>query len=96
MANRPKSYRALRPQQRAANMKRPDKFYTGTDWRKVRRIVLDASPICVIEGCTEAATHVDHIIPRTWGGADYALSNLQPLCHGCHSRKTRNEERAKR
>jgi 5-methylcytosine-specific restriction protein A len=30
---------------------------------------------------------VDHIVPRSAGGAD-TPGNLQPLCRPCHSRKT--------
>lgn len=37
-----------------------------------------------------AATDVDHVVPRRQGGGDVA-ENLQALCHGCHSHKTRRE-----
>jgi hypothetical protein len=33
------------------------------------------------------ATDVDHIIAKSKGGTD-AYSNLQSLCHRCHSQKT--------
>ncbi len=32
--------------------------------------------------------HVDHVVPRSEGGAD-AMDNLQTLCASCHSTKTR-------
>jgi 5-methylcytosine-specific restriction endonuclease McrA len=33
---------------------------------------------------------VDHIVRRSDGGSD-EWSNLQPLCHSCHSMKTSRE-----
>ena len=57
----------------------------GAPWRKLRAEVLAAQPWC--GECGAVATDVDHIVPRRRGGTD-AFSNLRPLCHGCHSRKT--------
>lgn len=37
------------------------------------------------------ATDVDHIVPREQGGSDQ-WSNLQALCHSCHSKKTATED----
>lgn len=55
-------------------------------WRKVRAAYLMSHPVCV--ACKRAAAcHVDHIIARERGGTDDE-SNLQALCHSCHSRKT--------
>ncbi|MCE7937130.1 MAG: HNH endonuclease [Chloroflexi bacterium CFX6] len=36
--------------------------------------------------CGEPATHVDHRVPKAWGGAD-DLSNLQAACERCNLRK---------
>ena len=65
--------------------------YNTARWQRLRRMVLNRDPICVADGCTQPATDVDHIKPRSRGGRD-ALYNLQGLCHRCHSRKTAVED----
>jgi 5-methylcytosine-specific restriction enzyme A len=45
----------------------------------------------VADGHKEA--HADHVLPIAQGGARYDLANGQTLCHGCHSRKTGQEQR---
>ena len=59
-------------------------------WSKVSKMVRRQEPICRI--CENAlAQMVDHIIPLKQGGERLALSNLQPLCHKCHSHKTKED-----
>lgn len=56
-------------------------------------MVLHDNPLCVdcqAQGFARAATDVDHIIAKRFGGTD-EMDNLQPLCHECHSRKTNRE-----
>ena len=77
--------------------------YNG-NWRKLREMVIRKSPICAdpfkkhtpLFGITPPLSsrhslHVDHIIPKRDGGTDH-LSNLQVLCHSCHSVKTLMEK----
>lgn len=68
-----------------------DPFYGTGAWTRCRKFVLTSEPLC--RSCKAPASVVDHIVPRTQGGADYDLENLQPLCERCHNRK-RQEERA--
>lgn len=72
----------------------------GARWQKLRLMFLRSNPICadpfgVHVGQLVAATEVDHITPKSQGGAD-AWTNLQPLCKSCHSRKTLGEQRTQR
>jgi 5-methylcytosine-specific restriction protein A len=69
------------PEKRASSAKRG----YGANWRKIRAAHLKKHPLCVV--CGEPATNVDHIIPLAKGGTN-ASSNLQSMCHSCHSRKT--------
>lgn len=66
---------------------RPTSHQRGYDaaWRVLRREVLDDEPFC--RACGSVATDVDHIMPRRRGGSD-DRTNLQSLCHRCHSAKT--------
>lgn len=68
----------------------------GAPWRKLRAQFLARHPVCVDPdhrhpGQVRAATDVDHITPRSQGGSDDP-TNLQPLCHACHSAKTLREQ----
>lgn len=73
----------------------------GTDvWKRLREDQLLQEPFCrecARRGVRRYATDVDHI--RDHKG-DWALftdrSNLQSLCHSCHSRKTMAEREKKR
>ena len=67
----------------------------GRTWRELRATVLAEEPLCrhcLACGEVKPAVDVDHITPKSKGGTDHR-SNLQPLCHSCHSTKTGREDR---
>lgn len=65
--------------------------YATVDWRQRRAEVLARDPICMVPGCGKPSKHADHVITRRNGGSDDA-SNLQGVCHSCHSAKTATED----
>ena len=70
-------------------MPRPEDkaFYNSKAWRNARKAQLAHEPFC--RRCNRVlATQVDHIKPISEGGDRLAPSNLQSLCHSCHSVKT--------
>ncbi len=61
----------------------------------MRRMVLAAHPLCELcekNGLVVIATDVHHIVAKRDGGRDEE-SNLQALCHSCHSKETNREMR---
>lgn len=59
-------------------------------WQKFRKSFLMRHPVCAM--CGRLATDVDHIVPLAIAPTrKYDESNLQALCHECHSRKTVKE-----
>lgn len=78
-------------QPRPAIRRHHDERLRGSKWREIRASVLRSNPLCVHcdgLGMTRAATEVDHIdgdsLNNSW-------SNLQGLCHECHTAKTLRE-----
>ena len=71
----------------------------GYSWQKRRTAFLRGHPLC--EECRKRgritpATDVDHIEPHNGDWQRFTdPSNLQSLCHSCHSAKTMAESRAK-
>lgn len=68
----------------------------GSKWNRARRRFLEKHPLCAEcakQGRYVRATDVDHIVPHR---GDPTLfwdeNNWQPLCHSCHSAKTRRED----
>jgi 5-methylcytosine-specific restriction enzyme A len=63
-------------------------------WQRIRTLQLRMYPTCADPFNTHAlpvqAVDVDHIIPLRSGGTN-EQTNLQSLCHACHSRKTAKE-----
>jgi 5-methylcytosine-specific restriction protein A len=68
------------------------RLYSTARWERLRKHVLREQPVCATPACDKPAAHVDHIRPHE-GNSDvfFDRANLQGLCHGCHSRKTRRE-----
>ena len=59
-----------------------------TQWRKIRKRILERDLYtCQICGIEEA-THVDHILPRSKGGLDYD-ENLRATCQTCNLTRKR-------
>jgi 5-methylcytosine-specific restriction endonuclease McrA len=57
-----------------------DPFYFTPQWKQLRRAALERDRYrCSVPGCSERATHVDHIKRRREGGAD-ELGNLRSFC----------------
>lgn len=94
MARKPSSHSPDKPRSYSwARASSAARGYGGR-WRKIRDAVLRREPLCRscrLLGLDVEATDVDHIVPRARGGTDEA-SNLQPLCHSCHSKKTATED----
>lgn len=74
-------------------------FYRSKEWRITRGLALQIEPLCRAcnaIGLISPSSQVDHIVPISQGGDRLDMSNLQALCHTCHSRKTRIEQNEKR
>ena len=72
-------------------------FYSSKRWRSIRAQVLAQQPLCAacnLHGIVSPAIDVDHVWPLSHSpGLATTISNLQALDHGCHSRKSRQEDR---
>jgi len=71
-----------------------DPFYWSRAWRRARSSFLWSNPLCVSceeRGAVVSASVVDHIVPRSSGGADFDRGNLQALCRDCHQQKRARE-----
>ena len=92
-----------REETRAPDTVERGRFYRTTPWQRFRRWFLATTCAdagcshatahalcqdCHEHGRVEAATDVDHIVPRADGGADLDPRNCRGLCASCHSRRT--------
>jgi len=72
-------------------------FYNNARWKALRELVLTSEPLCLCckrYGVVRPAVDVDHIMPLSHSPTlSTNLSNLQALCHACHSRKTQHEKK---
>lgn len=62
----------------------------GGSWTRTAKHHKAVHPQCAACGAI-ADLETDHIVPLHKGGTD-EWSNLQSLCHECHSRKTAREQ----
>jgi len=64
----------------------------GPRWKALRMQALDRDGWACVQCGSRHRLEVDHIEPvRTHPHLAYALGNLQVLCAGCHTKKTRLE-----
>ena len=72
-------------------------FYATRRWKYLRLQVLSQQPLCAcceLYGRVEPAIDVDHIWPISHSPSlSTSISNMQALCHSCHSRKTSMEQK---
>lgn len=70
-------------------------FFMQTDWQRVREVVyLRDGGVCMKCGkkVSRKNFHVDHIIPLSAGGDEWALSNLEVACPECNLQKGSKQE----
>lgn len=80
-----------RTQRNRETRSRNAKVYGTKRWRLLRRKKLKATPIC--ERCDHVlATDVHHRQAIQDGGDPWSMTNLEALCHSCHSQVTRREQ----
>ena len=80
-------------QRKTHDQRRPNAHQRGYDkhWQRTRSAYLASHPRCCV--CNQPATDVDHIDgmgPSSPRGHDW--SNLQAMCHACHTRKTNTHD----
>ena len=76
-------------------MKRNQKFYDSTAWRRCRNYYISLHPLCEQcerEGRITVGQVIDHIKPLDqtdpYKDDPFNENNLQTLCHKCHNKKT--------
>lgn len=78
-----------------------DPFYQTRAWKQLRADTLKRDGrVCAEPGCTtdmsiKGRAIVDHIIPRSLGGADLDPGNTQVLCSTHHKAKSLREAAAR-
>lgn len=74
-----------------------DRFYLSRAWRELRYLVLkncDGRCMCCGASAKDGVRiHVDHIVPRSRGGAELDINNCQVLCEDCNIGKSNLDDR---
>jgi len=65
------------------------RIYGTKAWKLARRMALERDNGWCVMCQKKPAILVDHIKELKDGGSPYDLSNLQSLCHACHTKKTK-------
>lgn len=65
------------------------RIYNTARWKNTRKAYLYHHPLC---RCGEIATDVHHRKDLADGGDPWDFTNLEALCHSCHSQETRRRQ----
>lgn len=90
MPRRPETHRPERAGKKPDDRPSSSLRGYGRRWRKLRAMCLARDPVCTECG-QKPSHHADHVTALAKGGTN-GLENLRGLCHGCHSRKTVQED----
>ena len=71
------------------------KLYHSKRWQTTRKAVLARDPICKVCNA-RLSEQVDHIVPLSRGGDEWALEGLQGICGPCHQLKSGRESSRER
>lgn len=65
-------------------------IYNKHKWKRTRERILFNQPLCA--RCGSVAEDVHHLVDLKDGGDPYDPTNLEPLCHACHSQISRRNQ----
>lgn len=70
-----------------------EKFYNSKEWRALSEFVRASNHYLCIQCELRTADVTDHIIPvQVDWSKRLDIGNCQPLCHGCHNKKTAEDK----
>jgi hypothetical protein len=78
-------YYHIKTLERLARKKNAEGSHTVEEWLALKGKYNNSCAICFVSDLESKLT-IDHIIPLKLGGTHY-ISNIQPLCRSCNSRK---------
>ena len=67
------------------------RLYRSRRWQRMRTSILERDGWRCRRCGKAGRLEVDHVVPMAVGGDPWEPANLQALCRGCHSAKTRAE-----